>query len=695
MVSNKIDAKFHNSPIAPALSITSTVKFSRRCKYRNANKGRDKNTCVAKPRKITAGLDVALQKKLYSGTMTPVVTNVAFHDLRPQEIIATRPLNIKHIVGLSAKFCPTPPPLPSSEYSEAYRKLERSVNIMAYFSQDKSAAMSCRLPPKMVIRNPSWNPKDENGQEASFIPPALQGLMGAVAATLPVQIPAHAAKSPVDNIAEADRKLITELGQNKDIMFALADKNLGPVVMGREQYIKFCEDHLNTGSLYFKYSANEASPHNREIIIMGARAKLNQIHENVLTKINNSNALQKNKPREIKLAEWITYDLGKKGFGSFYALPKIHKVKLAPRPIVSSLNALCHGLSKWVDAQLRSLFVSVDSHVQDTAAILEDLRDFEFQPGDKIASLDVEALYPSIPNEAGVEALTNVLHAAGHPLVEELITALRFLLASNYFTFNGFLYLQKRGCPMGFPHSPALASLYLFYHENPIVSKHHDLCRFFKRYLDDVLLILRGQAATSYDMFLADLNAIPGMNFTGEKPSTSVDFLDISISIVDNKLVTRTFEKKLNLHLYSAANSSQPNGILKGLIYGLIKMYHNHNTHREDFLAMARKLYRRLVERGHDPETIKLHIADRTASLDADKNAGPDLRTVSNKAHVKKLFFIVPFDENGPSKRELRQILKLKETEEMLGQLYGETFRCVVGYRNPPSLHKLLSFHKL
>jgi hypothetical protein len=302
----------------------------------------------------------------------------------------------------------------------------------------------------------------------------------------------------------------------------------------------------------------------------------------------------------------------------------------------------------------------------------------------------------TIPNAAGISALSELLFSSGCPLASELIEALSLLLESNYFDFNDQLYLQLCGCPMGFPHSPCFASLYLHYHERPIARKYSALAVFFKRYLDDVLIVLRPSSGLQYSCMLEELNSTPGMNFTGPPPSLSVDFLDVTLSIANGSLITKTFEKKLNLHLYSAANSSQPKGVLKGIIYGLIKNYRNHNTLRYDFLEMANKLHDRLVQRGHISKNVKRLIAQRVAQLDSEAsqivtNAPPG----KGKCKKEKIFYIVPFDENGPSRCELRKLLRLKELEELFEQHYGKEFSCVIGYRNPPSLHRRLGFNKL
>ena len=59
-------------------------------------------------------------------------------------------------------------------------------------------------------------------------------------------------------------------------------------------------------------------------------------------------------------------------------------------------------------------------------------------------------------------------------------------------------------------------------------------------------------------------------NRTCETPSSSVNFMDMTIAIVDNHIETKLFEKDMNLYLYLPPHSSHPQGVFTGLICGQI-----------------------------------------------------------------------------------------------------------------------------
>ena len=91
--------------------------------------------------------------------------------------------------------------------------------------------------------------------------------------------------------------------------------------------------------------------------------------------------------------------------------------------------------------------------------------------------------------------------------------------------------------------------------------------------------------------------------------SNKVHFLDLTITIdfANKKFLFKTFQnisKPPNLYLYLPPNSAHPPGMLKSLIFGLIRKYNLQNTHAEDFSSIKNKLFSRLIARGHKHNDI-------------------------------------------------------------------------------------------
>lgn len=95
---------------------------------------------------------------------------------------------------------------------------------------------------------------------------------------------------------------------------------------------------------------------------------------------------------------------------SFYSLPKTHKNSLKPPgpPIISGIGAKSEKGSRLVDAFLRHV-VLLPFHLHNTMALLRTLHNKKIPVDSLLVSIDVEALYCSIPNSLGLSVVESFL----------------------------------------------------------------------------------------------------------------------------------------------------------------------------------------------------------------------------------------------------------------------------------------------
>ena len=156
-----------------------------------------------------------------------------------------------------------------------------------------------------------------------------------------------------------------------------------------------------------------------------------------------------------------------------YGNPKVHKpvradIGIPPlREIVSCAGANTEGLGKLVDSYTRPVDESCKSFLQDTPHLLRLIEELNQQgpqpPGTFIFSLDVVALYPSIPSNKGPEVLKGRLLKARRPekLVDWLTRATKALLQSNTFEYDGNLFTQKKGTGIGQANACSYSGIYM------------------------------------------------------------------------------------------------------------------------------------------------------------------------------------------------------------------------------------------
>ena len=156
-------------------------------------------------------------------------------------------------------------------------------------------------------------------------------------------------------------------------------------------------------------------------------------------------------------------------------------------------------------------------------------------------TMDITSLYTVIPNNEGLLALKYFFdqRTVKEPSTDTLLRLAELVLTLNCFTFSGEIFKQINGVAMGTKMGPNYANLFVGYVEEQIFNQFDGpKPELFGRYIDDCL------GATSctkeeLERFIGFVNSFhPALKFTWEISETSVTFLDINISVQDNKLAT-------------------------------------------------------------------------------------------------------------------------------------------------------------
>ena len=130
------------------------------------------------------------------------------------------------------------------------------------------------------------------------------------------------------------------------------------------------------------------------------------------------------------------------------------------------------------------------------------------------------------------------------------------------------IFKQINGVAMGTKMGPNYANLFAGYVEEQIFNQFNSpKPELFGRYIDDCL------GATSctkeeLEQFIGFVNSFhPALKFTWEISETSVTFLDINISVQDNKLATSVHYKPTDSHSYLLYSSSHPSHFKDSIPY--------------------------------------------------------------------------------------------------------------------------------
>ena len=206
--------------------------------------------------------------------------------------------------------------------------------------------------------------------------------------------------------------------------------------------------------------------------------------------------------------------------------------------------------------------------------------------------------------------------------------------------FGDTFWLQLNGTAMGTPPACTWATIYYGVHESVcLLANFGQNLLYCGRFIDDMLgiWIPDDNNPNAWEEFK---NSLPFglLEWETSELSTSVDFLDLTISIGDDgRIQFQTYQKPMNLYLYIPHGSAHAPGVLRSLIFGNLRKYRLQNSKKEDYQAITLLFYDRIVARGHDPAMVKDMFLDAAKRLD-DIAAGK-IRPKAKVDRNQQLFF--------------------------------------------------------
>ena len=179
------------------------------------------------------------------------------------------------------------------------------------------------------------------------------------------------------------------LKRNTEVVIREADKGSAVVAMSRERYIAEANRQLSDTDVYQQVSSAVVFDVIEEV-------------KDILSRLQKSGVITEDMatyavPVDSKPAR-------------FYILPKFHKTGCPGRPIVSAVGSPTEGLSELVDHFIQPFVPNIQSYIRDTQDFLDKLHALcPLHAESILCTIDVTALYPSIPHDDGLANLRNAL----------------------------------------------------------------------------------------------------------------------------------------------------------------------------------------------------------------------------------------------------------------------------------------------
>ena len=232
-----------------------------------------------------------------------------------------------------------------------------------------------------------------------------------------------------------------------------------------------------------------------------------------------------------------------------YGLTKIHKNDVPLRPIISLINSPTYTLAKILYQELKNSITKPLSHINNSFGLKEKLKDIVLDDDYRLLSLDVTSLFTNIPCQLVLNSLDRQavsVHGKCNIPLDEIRSCTTFLVNNTFFTFNGKIYQQIYGIPMGSPISPLFADIVMEDLERDCLQilkeKHDCIPTFYFRYIDDTIICVKKE---HIDSVIKVFNSYDqNLKFTHElEVDNRINFLDLSLIRNNRKIITNWFQK--------------------------------------------------------------------------------------------------------------------------------------------------------
>ena len=327
-------------------------------------------------------------------------------------------------------------------------------------------------------------------------------------------------------------------------------------------------------------------------------------------------------------------------------------------------------------------------------------------------------MYTNIRTEPALkciaEYIREVAREFNHLHCDALIDALHIVFRNNLFKLGDTFWCQTSGTAMGTPPAPAWATIFYALHEQNLVPRWCIRIPFYKRFIDDVIgtwLVNSDHRlnARLWKEFSADMNGWHGLKWDCEEPSSTINFMDMTIRIENGKLITSLYEKDMNLYLYIPPHSSHPRGVFSGLVFGQVLRIRRLCTHQHEANNHIQQFYQRLLDRGHTATNLlplfRKAEANAKAYLNRSEAEREQLRKQKWIDSHNQVFFHLQYHPEDPRSSEIQSLWRelvsqpdnetpLPDLENCMGEKVGIS-RLVVAYSRPLNLRNRFTVREI
>ena len=433
-------------------------------------------------------------------------------------------------------------------------------------------------------------------------------------------------KIPKQNVSKEERDAIKLLQKEKSVKILGADKGRATVVMDTEEYEEKLANMLNDTNTYMKLDKDPTPKYKKKLVEIISRLEREE----------------KIRPEDKKYL-YPTAEIVPRIYGS----PKIHKKDNPLRPIIDYTGSIGYNVSRSLADIISPIVGNTCHHVLNSKQLADDLKDIKLEEDEYLISHDVVSLFTNTPVELTLKIIREKLEQDPNLgkrtrlTVGDIMELVEFILTTTYFSSKGNIYQQKKGVAMGSPLSPIAVDLFMEWLEQEAIATAPQHCkpRLWKRYVDDVLEIIKRGEAENLTKHLDQIDPTGSIKFTFEEEKDgSIPFLDTEISRKpDGSLKLSIYRKATHTNQYLQFQSHHPLHQKLGVVRTLLDRKDNIVTEDPDKEKEEHVIREALSNCGYPKWAI-----DKVK----DKRQTPKIKQKSTKNEEKsKGLVVIPYIE--------------------------------------------------
>ncbi|XP_062556934.1 uncharacterized protein LOC134221765 [Armigeres subalbatus] len=216
-----------------------------------------------------------------------------------------------------------------------------------------------------------------------------------------------------------------------------------------------------------------------------------------------------------------------------------------------SLRQATYNIAKYLSDILGNITGKTESHVRNSFDFAEEITGFQTNEDEVLFSLDVVSLYTNVPVDFALECLEERWEEVEqHTNIDKtsFIDAVKLVLESTFFVYQGKVYGQTFGVPMGSPLSPVIANVVMEKLEQECRNKLEEeqiSLRLYRRYVDDCMCVAKNEhiqkIVDTFNSFHDRLQFTVEVEMEGK-----IKFLDMMLERKDNSISTTWLPKQSN-----------------------------------------------------------------------------------------------------------------------------------------------------